>query len=426
MRLSPGNNESAKNRGCVLIISGSQKTTSFVKETLAQEDFSTVSASSKDQALSLITNEQILYILIDTDLAGISSYEIAFSIRSHIGDYDIPIIVLVSADNVENLSCVLPHSYDDFLVKPLTAIALTSRIALLEKMRKLECLYKSSVNEQLVAKRILTNALDERTTHLDYIKLLSRSKEIFSGDLFITARHQDGSLNILIADFTGHGLPASICALPIVEVFSVMTDKGFDLEKILESINRKLHSLLPTGMFMACGVLNVASDLKYVSIWNGGMPDVYIREHKTGNIVHKIQSTHVPLGINKTILNRFELTKIALTPGDELILYSDGLTEAMNSDGDMFGYKGLDECLHNNKNNEFIFTAIVDEFNKFCAECDPIDDVTLAYIPCNSNMMRKSDIDSYTKDAPLIYELTNSSMHKSVTNILDAIISKRH
>lgn len=387
-----GANKTIKNRGCVLLVTASQQTIETIKHILSHEAFFTLVANNEEQAQSLIVSKQISYVLLDTDLVGASSKAFISTLRKHIGDRYIPIIALASSADEDDLYYCISVGCDDFLIKPLTSVSLIARISTLQQRHELQELYNSSVNEQLVARQILSGALDERTTRIEEIKLLSRSKAIFSGDLFITARNPDGGLNILLADFTGHGLPAAIGALPVADIFYVMTEKGFSLDRILENINSRLHTLLPTNMFMACIALNITSNLKQVKIWNGGMPDIYIRERKTGGIGHKIKSTHLPLGIDESILNRYKLITIDLTPDDELILYSDGLTEAQNADGAMFGYLNLDQCLEKNQANESIFTAIVDTFDTFCDGVIPMDDITLACIPCDSSLLHVNDI----------------------------------
>jgi serine phosphatase RsbU (regulator of sigma subunit) len=387
------NDRTAKNSGYVLVISKTAKTVACIEEILSKERFITVVASDTKQAKTLLVNNQISYIFIDEDLVNGNNNELISSLRFHIGDSYIPIVILASNDDEELLSHCISASCDDFLFMPFTSVALNTKIASLEQLRELKKLHKSSVNEQLVAMQILTSALEQRSVRLDEIKLLSRSKAVFSGDLFLTARHPDGSLNVLLADFTGHGLSASIGALPIADIFSVMTEKGFELDYILECINGKMHNLLPTSMFMACCVLNIDKDLRQVRAWNGGMPDICIREHNTGFLKHKIKSTHIPLGINETILDRFEFEDIEITPGDQLILYTDGMTEALNAEGEMFGDQRLEQCLQQNHSKESIFPEIVDAFNKFCGDINPMDDVTLAYIPCVESLMHVNDID---------------------------------
>lgn len=379
-----------KKRRCALVVSSSKNITSYVDKTMAESDVFTLVAKTVEQAVNYLVNEQVAYILLDASLGYLSCKKSIGKLRITSGDRYIPIILLASTEEDERISAYLSAECDDVLFKPFTMLALHARISSVDKICELRKLYKGSIDEQLFAKRILTNAIKERSAQFEAIRSLSLSKDIFSGDLFITSRHPDGSLNIIIADFTGHGLSAAVGALPVADVFNAMTKKGFHLGYILENINNKLHTLLPTNMFMACSVLNVSSDLKNVKIWNGGMPDIYIREYETGQVHHKIKSSHIPLGITDTIVNQYDLTTVDLTVGDQLILFTDGLTDALNEDDDMFGEQRLEDCLQNNQADESIFTALVNDFNEFRGETKPIDDVTFVCVPCTNEIMNVS------------------------------------
>ncbi len=385
-----------KERGCLLVISDSAALSSCIEKNLTDSGLHTLVAVTEKQAVEYLLNEQISYVLIDASLVDLSCNKLIEWLRNNSGDRYIPVILLVSAEEDVQASNYLSSGCDDILFKPFTSLALHTRISLVDKTSELRKLYKGSINEQLLAKKILTNAIDERSVRLDEISVLSLSKDVFSGDLFITARHPDGSLNILIADFTGHGLSAAVGALPVADTFSVMTKKGFELGFILESINSKLHTLLPTNMFMACSVLNVSTDLRQVKIWNGGMPDIYIRKVKTGKLQHTIKSSHIPLGITDVIENdnEYDLTTVKLTPGDQLILFTDGLTDALNANGDMFGEQRLEDCLRINSDDESVFTTLVNTFNAFCGDTQPLDDVTLACVPCTDKLMNVRDTET--------------------------------
>ena len=379
-----------KNRRCVLVVSSSKEITSYVDKTMAESGVYTLVAETYEQAVDFLLNEQVTYILLDASLGYLSCKQSIGKLRINSGDRYIPIILLVSTEEDEQLSKCLSSDCDDVLFKPFTTLALHARISTVDKICELRELYKESIDEQLFAKRILTNAMGERSVHFEAIRLLSLSKDVFSGDLFITSRHPDGSLNILIADFTGNGLSAAVGALPVADVFNAMTKKGFHLGYILENINNKLHTLLPTSMFMACSVLSISSDLKNVTVWNGGMPDIYIREYETGRVHHKIKSSHIPLGITDTIVDQYDLTTVELTFGDQLIMFTDGLTDTLNQDDDMFGEERLEDCLQKNHSDKSIFTALVNDFNDFRGETKPIDDVTFVCVPCTNEIMDNS------------------------------------
>jgi len=407
------------NRGTILVISDSSEIVSDVDDGLTEVGFDILVASDSKRAFEFFTNNHIEYILIDLDTIDMTGDELVRSLRIYTGEHFTPIIVLAESDEEAILADCIASGCDDFILKPFNSTALQARITSLEQVCELKKLYKSTVNEQVVAKQILSYALSERSIEFEEIKLLSRSKGVFSGDLFLTGRRADGGLHILLADFTGHGLSAAIGALPVADIFNTMTEKGFEVADILESINNKLHTLLPISMFMACSILKINKDLKFAEIWNGGMPDVYLRDSKTGDIKHKLKSTHIPLGINETMASRFDMDTIQLSQDDQLILYTDGLTDAMNAEGDMFGELRLEKCIENNKNNVSIFSSIVHEFNNYCGKINPDDDVTLACIPCTPYLTEVDDscltdsvqITSNRKDGWCWYmELSGSSL----------------
>ena len=375
-------------QGNILLVSNSNQLRHKLEDTIEHIGYVTLLAESGVQALELVESQSVSYILVDDTLSDMSVEKLIHSIRAHTVYQDTPVIILASSYDEKRLSSYSDAGCDDFMFSPFNSFYLKARITSLKQIRNLKYLYKNSINEQLVAKRILNSALEERSIEFEEIGILKQAKSIFSGDLFLTARHPNGSLNILLADFTGHGLSAAIGALPVADVFSVMTKKGFDLDYILENINRKLYTLLPTSMFMACSALNISNDLKHVKVWNGGMPDIYIRAYRTGDVNHKIESSNIPLGIDEEILNRFKLETVNISHGDQLILYSDGLTDAMDAEDNMFGYQSLEHCLLLNKDEMSIFPKLVKSFSEFCGDIVPMDDVTLACVPCTTSLMQ--------------------------------------
>jgi serine phosphatase RsbU (regulator of sigma subunit) len=262
---------------------------------------------------------------------------------------------------------------------------LNARLTAIEQLRELKRLYRSSIHEQVVAKQILSAALSARNIAVEGMRLLNRSAAIFSGDLVLSARNPNGGLNILLADFTGHGLSAAIGVLPVADMFSVMTEKGFGPEIILKNINTKLYTLLPTGMFMAACMVEIKSNSRSACVWNSGMPDVYLLDGESGRVKQKISSTHIPLGISQEIDNRLEFDDFDITPGDQFVLHSDGLTDVTDSSGNMFGTNRLEHIMENSPNHT-VFDAIKNEFDRFCMNQALLDDATLITLPCAANL----------------------------------------
>ncbi len=99
---------------------------------------------------------------------------------------------------------------------------------------------------------------------------------MFNGDVVLAARNPAGSMYVLLGDFTGHGLTASIGAMPLAEIFYGMTQKGFLLGDVLRECNRKLKEILPVGYFCCATMVDFNFQKGTVEVWSGGLPDAYI------------------------------------------------------------------------------------------------------------------------------------------------------
>ena len=165
-----------------------------------------------------------------------------------------------------------------------------------------------------------------------------------SGDLTQTARGPEGQTYIFLGDFTGHGLPAALGALPASSVFLAMVAKGLPVDMIATELNRKLFHLLPVGYFCCAVLIELSADRSRASIWNGGLPPLLLRRSGAAGY-EKIPSQSVPLGVLDADEFATEAHSRDLRPGDVLYAYTDGLTEAENVDGEMWGFDRLEQLL---------------------------------------------------------------------------------
>jgi anti-sigma regulatory factor (Ser/Thr protein kinase) len=160
--------------------------------------------------------------------------------------------------------------------------------------------------------------------------------QYFSGDLVAIARTPANTLHVLLGDGTGHGLAAALSALPVVQPFCAMTEKGFGIGTIAREINNKIRATLPVGRFVAAAIASIDPRFGVITVWNGGSPLCSLLD-VNGNVVRRFTSTHMPLGILDD--GSFDSTvESAHYDGDcQLFIASDGLIEAENDAGEAFG-----------------------------------------------------------------------------------------
>ena len=160
-----------------------------------------------------------------------------------------------------------------------------------------------------------------------------------SGDLIQVVRGPDGSTYVFLGDFTGHGLPAALGAVPASTVFRTMAEKGLEVALIARELNCKLYTLLPTGYFCCAVIMKVNPERCGLELWNGGLPPVLIRRHD-GHF-EEIPADNLPLGVVSGTEFTDHCTRHCLAAGDRVLVYSDGLIEAENHEGVMWGRKRL-------------------------------------------------------------------------------------
>lgn len=204
--------------------------------------------------------------------------------------------------------------------------------------------------------------------------------ENFSGDIVAATRGPEGDLYVLLADATGHGLGAAICTLPVLSVFYSMGETGVALTWIVHEINRQLQATLPVGHFVAASLLRLNANCDSAEVWVGGTPDLLVLDAE-GKVRRRIASANLPLGIDVSDECTTGYETLALKAGDQLVLFSDGLVEAANEQGQAFGYDPLFAALAGAAPAERLDSVKL-ALAQHLDHTAPHDDVSLMLIAC--------------------------------------------
>lgn len=198
--------------------------------------------------------------------------------------------------------------------------------------------------EVRLAQHMFDSVIRRSPADIEFLRQWMVTTGHFSGDLLIYERTPDGHLHILMGDFTGHGLAAAVGALPAADIFFAMTRKGMALCDIAGEINRKLNELLPTGRFCAAILARVSPRHDELELWNGGQPPLLLLD-ADGHLAAEFPSFHLPLGVAAPPGFDGATKTVALAGIRHVVLYSDGLIEARNAAGAMFGAEGLQDAI---------------------------------------------------------------------------------
>jgi CheY-like chemotaxis protein len=379
-------------RGRALVVDDRASNRALLEALLVKEGFEVLFAVDGRQGVSLFEREGADIVFMDVMMPVMDGYEATRRIKALAGDCFVPVIFVTSLSDTHALARCIEVGGDDFLNAPYEQTILRARILAAERVRdlnrkiqeqnrELNTLHNHMQREQEIAERIFSEAVTQPNVALNHIRTLLRPAATFNGDLLLTARRPSGELNVLLGDFTGHGLAAAVGALPTAEVFRAMTSKGFSAADILREINYKLATLLPPSMFLAACFLTLDPAQRSAAVWSGGMPEILVIGDD-GALKRRVPSMHLPLGINTSLGDTFKIERLEVEADDRILLLSDGLLDARNPAGEMFGRSRLEALLESCSNGASVFGRITRELSGFCQWRLPDDDITLVEIPC--------------------------------------------
>ena len=237
------------------------------------------------------------------------------------------------------------------------------------------------------------------------------SHSAFNGDLLLIETRPDGRQNLMLGDFTGHGLAASLGAIPAADIFVSMTRKGFPLNVIVSEINRKLHAHLPRNLFCAACLVEIDASRGQVQVWNGGIPSAYLLHGSDGTIRQKIEAEHLPLGILPPVAFDDRLQTLQIDERDQVFMATDGVIEQRNVAGEMFGELRLERILNAVVDIGELSDALQAELARFGEGVDQGDDLTFVALraECGHSPMA-SEPDRVGLSAPEVLQESDWSL----------------
>lgn len=201
--------------------------------------------------------------------------------------------------------------------------------------------------------------------------------EMVGGDYFDVLGLEDGRYGLVVADIAGKGIPAALMASMLQGSFSATAGSDVSLKVLAARVNKYMveHSLDDRYATLFYGVIGSDGNLEYLNA--GHVPGMIL---SPGGAVRNLHSENFPLGMFD--FAEYHSRSDRLAPGDFLVLYSDGISEAQNERGDLFGEQGLCALLQKFKgrSEKEMFEAILAGLREFTGGAPQSDDMTLVVV----------------------------------------------
>ncbi|RLU06682.1 fused response regulator/phosphatase [Pseudomonas prosekii] len=372
----------------ILIAEDSAADRMLLSSIVRRQGHQVLTAANGAEAVEAFRQQRPQLVLMDAMMPVMDGFEAAQQIKALAGETLVPIIFLTSLTESEALARCLEAGGDDFLAKPYNQVILAAKIKAMDRLRRLQATvleqrdqiakhHEYLLNEQRVAKAVFDKVAHSGCLNAPNIRYLQSPYALFNGDLLLAAFTPAGDMHVLLGDFTGHGLPAAVGAMPLAEVFYGMTAKGYGLSETLREMNAKLKRILPVDMFCCATLLCLSFQSRSVEVWNGGMPDGYLHSIASGERT-PLPARHLPLGVlsPQTFNDRTEVFPMA--QGDRVFLLSDGVIDTCDANEQLFGVERLQQVFAANRQPDHLFEDIEQALRDFRGEAR--DDVSMVEI----------------------------------------------
>ncbi len=250
------------------------------------------------------------------------------------------------------------------------------RVGQLVREQEVEVRARERIEQELeVARLIQQNFLPKELPDLPgwQVAAYYRPARTVGGDFYDFIELPDGKVGLVVGDVTDKGVPAAMVMAATRSVLRASAQRVVDPGEVLERVNELLCPDIPPKMFVTClyGVLDPATGV--LRFANAGHNLPFVRT-ESGPI--ELRATGMPLGLMTEM--SYEVKEAVITPGESILLYSDGLTEAHNPSREMFGGPRLGALVGEEPAGTKLIDRLLSELESFTgAGWEQEDDITM-------------------------------------------------
>lgn len=344
---------------------------------LKGEGFQLETVSSPERLLEALGRRSFDLVLMDLNYtrdttSGAEGLNLLEQIR--LLDQTTPIVAMTAWGSIELAVEAMQRGVCDFILKPWDNVRLLQTLRThLEAGRSRRREHQLQAQRQAEQVRELAAALEIQQSLLPHTILPLRGCELatawqpvraVSGDFFNVLHFNDTTSAICIGDVSGKGMPAALVMSNTQALTKAFAEINCQPYELCAQINRALCSQLSSGRFVTFFYAHFDSDRRTLCYSNAGHNPPLIMKNDGECLALTTGGT--VLGVFKEQV--FEQAEVSLASGDRVLLYTDGITEAMNETGEEFGEERLLDLLrsHRQLSADALQQTIMSAVTEFC------------------------------------------------------------
>ena len=352
--------------------------------------YQTEAADSPAAVLDAIQHEKFDLVLMDLNYArdttsgkeGLDLIE-----RIHALDHDLPIVVMTAWATIDLAVESMRLGVRDFVQKPWENSGLLRKLKtqidygrrLRDRERATQSRERQMKLELDEAREIQRGLMPRHMPHLDGFSIANAWQPArgVSGDYLAAFKFDESHASLCVADVAGKGFPAALLMSNMQAALKSLASERISPSELCAKLNKLMCGNTPLRKFITCFYSELDIDTRKLTFTNAGHnPPMLVR--RDGTCLRLEEGGRV---IGAFCDSTFTEQEVQLYDGDKLLLFTDGVTEARNAEGEEFGEQRLQDCLRSyaGRNAAELRTLILDEVTTFCAG-NFDDDATLMII----------------------------------------------
>ncbi len=346
--------------------------------------FNITFAKSDEEALEIIhSGAEFEAAMVAVDCPDVSGMKLFQRIENR--TFRVPRLALSSSEDLQIIRTAMNEGAKDFLIKPFTGqdflITIDRIIKEVERRRsnwQAQAEYSALKREVDIASDIQRRILPESfPAEIGFeIHAAMKPAKTIGGDFYDAFEIDPSKTGFVVADVSGKGIPAAFYMAVARTLLRSVAVAGAGPAESLKLVNGLLHGHQIPGMFVSCFYGVAEHDSGRIIYCNGGHQPPLLRSEANNNWRFLEESGGVVLGVQDE--HPYEEAEVLMAPGDTMFLYTDGVTEALDSSRKAYGEERLAACLRacDGKNTQQIIEQVSEDIGTFVGDADQHDDLT--------------------------------------------------
>lgn len=362
----------------IVVIDDNANDLAVTKRFLERRGYAAFPANSGEEGLRLAGAILPDAIIVDYRMPGMNGFEVTRLIKADPTLQTIPVLMLTGSDSAEHVVEGLGAGAEDFVTKGSDIEIVVARLRALLRMKQYQDQLRR-MNQQMtrdlqIARRVQEALVPQGAFATPRLEIRSAyiPSAVLSGD-FYDYFNQGEFLYLFVADVSGHGLPAAILVSLLKSYIHTEAANDRPLSEFMTRLNDFLFSVSLPNQFATAALFRIDGDRRLVYA-NAAHPPflLYQREQRRTIVLEQ------PSNLLGAMPNMpFEEHSIEVQPGDTLFVYTDGLTDRVNGNGDFYSIDRVAAVLERSPEADIgaLYDSIRGDVSSFSATEEFKDDI---------------------------------------------------